>query len=278
MKKIAIVLFASIYGMVLAQNSRFVYQVTMKSDSTAAPTVENAYLDVSPEKSLFYGEKRMQRDSIMKRAFQTRNFNFDRSQMEQYRTNINYLIEKKLADKKVTYNDRIARDQYSYDEDRDLSWKILPETVKIGEYKTQKAETEFAGRKWIAWFTQDIPFQDGPYKFYGLPGLIVKVEDSKGNFSFDLKETKKLAELPSFDNRFGNKLTVKRADYLKQQDKFRKDPMSFFQQTGGGGFGGGMRIETPRSSSPQNDAERRKRMEERVKEELKNNNNPIELK
>lgn len=34
---------------------------------------------------------------------------------------------------------------------------------------TQKATCDFAGRKWIAWFTTEIPIQDGPYKFYGLP-------------------------------------------------------------------------------------------------------------
>jgi GLPGLI family protein len=28
----------------------------------------------------------------------------------------------------------------------------------------------------------DIPFQDGPYKFYGLPGLIVKIEDEEKLF------------------------------------------------------------------------------------------------
>ena len=41
-----------------------------------------------------------------------------------------------------------------------------------------KAVTEFAGRKWTAWFTEELPFQDGPYKFRGLPGLIVKLEDA----------------------------------------------------------------------------------------------------
>ena len=30
------------------------------------------------------------------------------------------------------------------------------------------------------------------YKFSGLPGLIVKVEDEKGDYSFDLKKPKKL--------------------------------------------------------------------------------------
>ncbi|RTZ46452.1 GLPGLI family protein [Chryseobacterium arthrosphaerae] len=40
---------------------------------------------------------------------------------------------------------------------------------KNREFNTQKAVCDFAGRKWTAWFTADLPIQDGPYKFYGLP-------------------------------------------------------------------------------------------------------------
>ena len=67
----------------------------MKTDSTAAPKIENAYLDISTEKSIFYGEKRMKRDSTIRQAMETRNFNFDRNSMEQFRTAITYSIEKK---------------------------------------------------------------------------------------------------------------------------------------------------------------------------------------
>jgi hypothetical protein len=145
-----------------------------------------------------------------------------------------------------------------------MDWKILPETATIGEYKTQKAETQFAGRIWYAWFTTDVPFQDGPYKFSGLPGLIVKVEDSKGDYSFDLKEAKKINEVAKFDQR-GSTITVKRAAFEKQQEQFRKDPMAAMAS-----MGGRMRI--------QMDPNQRKQMEDRQKAELQKTNNPIELK
>ena len=266
----------------MAQTSRFVYQVTMKSDSTdkANATIETARLDISPEKSLFYGEGRIKRDSVMQRMRETRNF--DRNAMQNLRSSIDYIVEKDLI-KNITYfKTRLGRDLYTYEEDRKMDWKILPETVKIGEYEAQKAETTFAGRKWYAWFTQDIPFQDGPYKFKGLPGLIVKVEDAKGDYSFDLQQSKKITEFPNFDNRGGNPIKVKRADFEKQEKLYRKDPVSFVtnsfsqggapappQSMGGGnrGGGGGFRM----------DSDFRKQMEDRLKEEVAKNNNPIEV-
>lgn len=266
----------------MAQTSRFVYQVTMKSDSTdkANATIETARLDISPEKSLFYGEGRIKRDSVMQRMRETRNF--DRNAMQNLRSSIDYIVEKDLI-KNITYfKTRLGRDQYTYEEDRKMDWKILPETVKIGEYEAQKAETTFAGRKWYAWFTQDIPFQDGPYKFKGLPGLIIKVEDANGDYSFDLQQSKKITEFPNFDNRGGNPIKVKRADFEKQEKLYRKDPVSFVtnsfsqggapappQSMGGGnrGGGGGFRM----------DSDFRKQMEERLRDEVAKNNNPIEL-
>ena len=283
MKKLGIIALALFIQHISAQTNRFVYQVTMKPDAENKSDVktENAYLDISPEKSVFYSENRIKRDSIMQKAFQNGGggrSSISRDQMEGLRSSINYSVEKDKSNQKIYYKDRIGRDIYSYEEDRPMTWKISSETRKIGDYKVQKAETDFGGRKWTAWFTTDLPYQDGPYKFGGLPGLIVKVEDDKGDYSFDLMKNYKITEFPTL-NQFGNTLKVKRADYLKQQKKFQTDPMSFMTQGGQGGFSV-TRIEEgrgPGGGGNQNPADMRKRMEERVKEDAKKNSNPIEL-
>lgn len=285
MKKLGIIALALFMQTAFAQVNRFVYQVTMKPDASNKSDIktENAYLDISPEKSIFYSENRIKRDSIMQKAFQGGGRgSINREQMEGLRSNINYSIEKDKKNQKTFFKDRIGRDVYTYEEDRPINWKISSETMKIGEYKVQKAETDFGGRKWTAWFTTDLPYQDGPYKFGGLPGLIVKVEDDKGEYSFDLMKNYKIADFPSM-NQFGNTIKVKRADFAKQQKKFMEDPMSFMTQ-GGGGFGqtrvmGGGGISAPRGGGGgnQNPADMRKRMEERIKDEAKRNSNPIEL-
>lgn len=279
MKKLGILALALFVQTTFAQVNRFVYQVTMKPDASNKNDIktENAYLDISPEKSVFYSENRIKRDSVMKATFQSGGArSFNREQMEGLRSNINYSVEKDKKTQKMMFKDRIGRDVYTYEEDRPLNWKILSETTKIGDYKVQKAETEFGGRKWTAWFTTDLPYQDGPYKFGGLPGLIVKAEDDKGDYSFDLMKNYKIDDFPAM-NQFGNTIKVKRGDYVKQQKKFLEDPMSFMTQGGGtqiriGGDGG------PRGGGGGNPpADFRKRMEERVKDEAKKNSNPIEL-
>lgn len=72
-----------------------------------------------------------------------------------------------------------------------IRWNILDETKKIHNYTCQKAETTFRGRNYEAWFTTDIPIPDGPWKFRGLPGLIVyiRVKPAVGSsyqFSYEL--------------------------------------------------------------------------------------------
>jgi hypothetical protein len=99
---------------------------------------------------------------------------------------------------KEQYVDRISKNLFAYEEPIKFDWKILSDKEKIGEYNTQKATTEFGGRKWTAWFSTDLPFQDGPYKFYGLPGLIVKIEDEGKNYSWLLSGNKKVKDWKEF--------------------------------------------------------------------------------
>ncbi len=251
------------------QGTRFIYQVSMTPDSTnAEKKIELAYLDSDGKKSVFYAENSMKRDSLMERMRATKNF--DREQMQNLRSNIQFTIEKDLTNHSLVYKSRIGRDNYSYPETPVFEWKILPETVKIGDYQTQKAETKFGGRTWYAWFTQEIPLQDGSYKFSGLPGLIVKVQDAKGDYSFDLMQTKKIAEIYQPLNR-GQIITLSKSKYTDMEKKMQKDPASFVNaQRNTGGRGGGNRP----GMDPKEMQERQKRMEA----EIKSRNNPIELK
>ncbi len=76
-------------------------------------------------------------------------------------------------------------------------WQMRNETKEILGYTCCKAQCEFHGREWTAWFTNQIPISDGPWKFCGLPGLILQISDSKGHYSFCCTSLKKI-ETPIF--------------------------------------------------------------------------------
>ena len=61
----------------------------------------------------------------------------------------------------------------------EINWTIFDEYKEIEGYKVQKAGGYFRGRKYIVWFTREIPSSYGPWKLFGLPGLILETYDPK---------------------------------------------------------------------------------------------------
>lgn len=60
------------------------------------------------------------------------------------------------------------------------NWKILSDTMTIAGLKCQKAELNIDKDLVTAWFSKEIPLQDGPFSFFGLPGLILKLSTTDG--------------------------------------------------------------------------------------------------
>ncbi len=265
-------------ALAFGQTNRFVYVVSMKPNSNKPDDIkkELAYLDTDGKQSLFIAEKVIQRDSLMSELRKT-NQRPDFSKMQDLRSSINYTIRKNLANGEVTFENRIGRDNYSYTESNLFTWKIEPETMKIDKYTAQKATADFGGRKWTAWFTSEIPVSDGPYKFGGLPGLILKVEDEKGDYKFEMAESKKIAAVASV-NQFGQTIKVKKKDYDKVAKRFQDDPESFMMASRGGAISppsSGGSVRGVRVGGPGNGGGGDFR--QRMLQEIKDNNNPIEL-
>ncbi|WP_196887344.1 GLPGLI family protein [Aureivirga sp. CE67] len=66
-----------------------------------------------------------------------------------------------------------------------LKWNInYTDQKKIGKYNCNKATVNFRGRNYIAWYSTDIPFISGPWKFGGLPGLILEVYNTENDAKY----------------------------------------------------------------------------------------------
>jgi len=71
------------------------------------------------------------------------------------------------------------------------NWNISNDTLTVAGYLCQKATCSFRGRNFTAWFTMDIPINNGPWKFGGLPGLILKIYDDDRLYVFECTEIEK---------------------------------------------------------------------------------------
>ncbi len=65
-----------------------------------------------------------------------------------------------------------------------IKWELKQEFKEVSGLNCQKATGSFRGRNYIAWFTEDIPSNLGPWKLNGLPGLILEAADDQGIFSY----------------------------------------------------------------------------------------------
>ena len=84
-------------------------------------------------------------------------------------------------------------------------WVILNETKKIDNFNCTKAVTEFRGRHYTAWFTEEIPTVFGPWKLNGLPGLIVQVNDATNSIQYHLINYKNYSNVDKIDEPKGEK-------------------------------------------------------------------------
>lgn len=83
-----------------------------------------------------------------------------------------------------------------YNEDMGQEWQLEDgDTLTLG-YPCHKATCEYHGRTWTAWFAPEIPIQDGPWKLCGLPGLILRAYDDKGEFIFNCVSMEKDVSVP----------------------------------------------------------------------------------
>lgn len=223
MKKILILFIIYISICVEAQdiksNTVFYYKYSFMRDSLDKDRKfdETMVLLSNGKESIYKSYAKMRRDSIVKSNFEKGNYTINFAAMPQARVNQEVYYD---VDKNIKSFDKIVNKLYGYPAEK-INWKIENEKKKIGNFNCQKAICTLNNRKFIAWFTSDIPINDGPFRFKGLPGLIVELNDLNQYFTFSLIGIKKQnlpIELPK------NFIETTLVGFTKERNDFYADP------------------------------------------------------
>lgn len=148
-------------------------------------------------------------------------------QMREYRTEFYFVPEIVLnnPDGQTTVKDVTGITTAIYIEPfAGMEWNLTDETDSISGYLCTKATASFAGRDWEAWYTDEIPSQFGPWKLSGLPGLIIKANDTESIHSFTLISFRP-TEIPVMKTNDSRAIKVDRDKFIAQRNKFGNTPM-----------------------------------------------------
>lgn len=207
-----------------AQTHRYIYELQLKMDST-----ENGHqkfymvLDINKNETKFYGRDLLVADSLNKKFGNLDNKHVD-------------MTGQVIKRKKGAFNNEnfinVKFGYYSYKTTDIINWKIENDIKEYNNYDLQKATADFGGRHWIAWFNKDVPFNEGPYKFHGLPGLIFEIRDDKNNFIYKLVANQNYSENFATDDFLESNFGIKAIVITEKQKKkilldFYNDPFSF---------------------------------------------------
>ena len=244
-----------------AQHSSFIYELNYKpiSDTIKKDKIV-FYLDIKDKESLFRSDSFRRSDSLRaKRGFGNGyDMEYNNKQLYVYKNS-----ESKEILKYVFVP--LIFSTYAIPINEQFHWIISDEKKKIGNYNCQKAELDYGGRKWIAWFTNEINLQEGPYIFHGLPGLIIKIYDEKSDYDFELSQIINFNWNKLYREKFQKQISW--ADFQKLQKNFYSDPLALINKSDIKSFDdGGNLIKT-----------NFKEMLEDIQKSIRKKNNPIEL-
>jgi GLPGLI family protein len=102
-----------------------------------------------------------------------------------------------------------------------FNWILEENTVLFNGYACNKASLDFRGRMYNIWYTTEIPTQFGPWKFYGLPGLIIKVESVDKSIKFQLAKLIFVKDVELAIPSMGKKITFE--EFVSYQEKITSD-------------------------------------------------------
>jgi GLPGLI family protein len=146
--------------------------------------------------------------------------------LEKFNGGVTFNIYHNYPDGKLTYTDNILMDSFLYTEpEPEIDWTLQPETKEVIGYSCNRATCTFRGRNYEAWYTNEIPSSLGPWKFRGLPGLILSVKDDSGIISYEATGLRKCSHPITYKD--AKYISTNREKFNQQEIKYQKAPIDY---------------------------------------------------
>lgn len=168
--------------------------------------------------------------------------NKDRSAMDGVVYHSRLYVTKDFAKSVSTTYDEAGMGECGYYEEpfSEIDWVINEDSTKtVLGYQCVMASTDYHGRKWAVWFTPEIPLQDGPWKFCGLPGIVMEASEPSGQHRFSITgiESSTRTIYPIFSSEYEK---MGRKDMLRAERHYRENGNAMFKAATGFELGGGV--------------------------------------
>lgn len=215
-------LFAFMFS--YSQGIKFTYDYKLKLGDSI--TSQNVELYNENGNSYFYSVAKYKTDSILndrekKMESSGIKMNFKNLPNDE----IVYFLKKQNSLGQVDFFSNEFETNLKYSEENKFDWTLdNDEEKEILNYSVKKATINKYGKTFIAWYCPDIPINDGPYKFYGLPGLIFEIYDVKFNHHFKLIGIEKVEVDTSLLFRKQKFIEVDKKEYFEFRNQYKKDP------------------------------------------------------
>jgi GLPGLI family protein len=230
---------------VKSQEGTVNYKLTINDKSSGQKREQNLIVYFSGSKSIELIIKPQNISTIEKSSDEL-------NQIKVISTKRPYFIYKDFYKRELILSDYVATRKYLISDTlNNFKWKITSEKAKIQNFNCKKATITFRGRFYEVWYTEDIPIRNGPWKFCGLPGLIIKVKDSKSDFVYEMtgidlksKFDDRIISLPSA---YTNDKAVSYKEFRTLYKKKNEDNLrlSRIEQTTPDGVSGTVKITLP---------------------------------
>lgn len=130
---------------------------------------------------------------------------------------------------KYTYANKLMIKAFTYKEELPkIKWQLVDSTATVCDYECQMAIGTVQGRTWKVYYTTDVPLSYGPWLLGGLPGLVLKAEDSEHLFSFEAIGVENVddgSNVQLFDTE--KAIDCDRKKYVELRNMMNRNPQEF---------------------------------------------------